>query len=101
MFAVILQDQASLPAPSDDQVQCVEKPGGLFAVRSFSGVASQQQASAQLLQLQGALARDNVMLASDDWLLARYNDPSTKGPFRRNEVMVPVQDFDIWAPLGG
>ena len=67
---------------------------------SFSGKANQQQAKAQLSKLQAALARDKILVASDDWLLARYNDPSTKGPFRRNEVMVPVKDFDIWAPLG-
>lgn len=31
------------------------------------------------------------------WSLARYNDPSTPGPFRRNEVLLPLTDVDMEA----
>ena len=95
-----LQDKDSLPAPIDDQVQCIEMPGGMYAVRSFSGVADQKQAQEQLSILRESLAKHKIQNASDTWTLARYNDPSTKGPFRRNEVMIAVKHFDIWGDLG-
>ena len=91
-----LQDVKSLPAPNDKQVQCVEMPGGLYAVRSFSGRADQKDAQAQLQVLYQKLERDKLQTSSDQWTLARYNDPSTKGPFRLNEVMVNVKNFDLW-----
>ena len=43
-----------------------------------------------------AVQGDAVKIASDDWMLARYNDPSTRPVFRRNEVLVKVKDFDLW-----
>ncbi len=71
-------------------------PGGTYAVRSFSGMADEKQAQEQLKSLQVAMARDDLQAAANDWTLARYNDPSTKGPFRRNEVLVSVMNFDLW-----
>ena len=43
-----------------------------------------------------ALKQDAVSGAADDWVLARYNDPSTRSFFRRNECMVKLSDFDLW-----
>ncbi len=49
-----------------------------------------------------SLKRDGVALAAAaaggrSWSLARYNDPSTPPPFRRNEVLMQLDDnFDIW-----
>ena len=71
-------------------------PGGTYAVRSFSGMAGKKQAQEQLKSLHAAMARDDLQAAANDWTLARYNDPSTKGPFRRNEVLVSVMNFDLW-----
>ena len=70
--------------------------GGFYAVRSFSGRADQTEAEEQLQVLYHKLARDNLQRASNKWTLARYNDPSTKGPFRLNEVLVNVKNFDLW-----
>ncbi len=95
-----LQDKASLPAPDDGQVRCIDMPGGVYAVRSFSGMANESQAARELQQLRQVLARDKLQAVSEDWTLARYNDPSTKGPFRRNEVLVAVQNFDLWGQAG-
>lgn len=95
-----LQEKASLPTPNDSQVQCVEMPGGFFAVRSFSGKASDKDAQQQLQVLYQKLARDKLEASSDKWTLARYNDPSTKGPFRLNEVLVEVNNFDLWGQNG-
>ncbi len=43
-----------------------------------------------------ALARDGLKPAGAVWSLARYNDPSTPAPFRRNEVLLPLEGFDLW-----
>jgi hypothetical protein len=32
----------------------------------------------------------------DAWVLARYNDPSVKPRFRRNEILMQLKDFDLW-----
>jgi hypothetical protein len=48
-------------------------------------------------ELRAALSRDRISVASHEWVLARYNDPSTRPMFRRNEVLLPVADFDLWA----
>lgn len=29
-------------------------------------------------------------------ILAQYNDPGVAPPFRRNEVLIPLQNFSIW-----
>lgn len=80
-------------------MQCVET-GGLYAVRSFSGKASDEDAQQQLQVLYQKLARDRLEASPDKWTLARYNDPSTKGPFRLNEVLVKVNNFDLWGQNG-
>lgn len=92
----VLQDTASLPLPLDASVRCMQMPGGMYAVRSFSGMAGEVQAQEQLSSLRQAMARDQLKATSEKWTLARFNDPSTKAPFRRNEVLVSVQDFDLW-----
>ena len=91
-----MQEKDSLPTPNDSQVQCVKMPGGFYAVRSFSGKASDEDAQEQLQVLYQKLARDKLKASPDKWTLARYNDPSTKGPFRLNEVLVNVQNFNLW-----
>lgn len=95
-----MQEKASLPTPNNSQVQFVEMPGGLYAVRSFSGKAGEEDAQKQLQVLYQKLARDKLQATPDQWTLARYNDPSTKGPFRLNEVLVKVKNFDLWGPDG-
>lgn len=92
-----VQEKASLPIPNDSQVQCIEMPGGFYAVRSFSGKASDKDAQEQLQVLYQKLARDKLETSPDKWTLARYNDPSTKGPFRLNEVLVNVKNFNLWS----
>lgn len=70
--------------------------GGLWAARVFSGRAGPEAAAQQLQQLRDALAADGVAADGSEWVLARYNDPGTAPPFRRNEVLVPLQSFDLW-----
>lgn len=91
-----LQDVASAPAPQTESVRVKKRGECLYAVASFSGVANPKAASEQESALRQAMQRRGIVADGSDWLLARYNDPSTRPAFRRNEVLVPVKDFVLW-----
>ena len=83
-------------APS---VEVKEVPGGLFAVITFSGMADDAAASAKAAELKQLVAGDGLpVVAGGEWILARYNDPGTPPPFRKNEVLIPLdqEKFKLW-----
>lgn len=90
------QDKSSLPAPNTDRISVAERPSGEYAATSFSGVADPQAASQKERELRVLMQKRGISAASEEWFLARYNDPSTKPMFRKNEVLIPVKDFDLW-----
>jgi hypothetical protein len=71
-------------------------PGGIFAVRLFNGLATPEGADQQQAVLRSALTKDGLQHDGAGYTLARYNDPSTKPFFRRNEVLIPLKDFQLW-----
>uniref|UniRef100_A0A383WAA1 SOUL heme-binding protein n=1 Tax=Tetradesmus obliquus TaxID=3088 RepID=A0A383WAA1_TETOB len=88
---------ASLPAPLDPAVQLQRRPGGIYAAAVFSGVATPRKCSEVSTQLLAALHETRLQPAdSSSWMLARYNDPSVKPRFRRNEILVELRDFNLW-----
>jgi hypothetical protein len=92
---------ATAPAPANDAVRLREWPGGTFAAAAFSGRAGAPRARAEVARLRAALERDGLAAAGGDWALLRYNDPGTWAPLRLNEVLLPVEGFDLWAwPAG-
>lgn len=95
---LLLQDPAqSFPDPDSETVTTRDEAGGLFAVNLFNGVADEQTSQAKRHELLQALQSDGVAYDASKWILARYNDPSTKPAKRKNEVLIPLKDFDIWA----
>lgn len=93
----MLQDIGqSFPDPESDAVTTRDEAGGLFATVIFNGIANEQTSQAKRNELQQALHADGISYDTSKWILARYNDPSTKAAKRRNEVLIPVKDFDIW-----
>lgn len=93
-----MQDSSrSFPDPESDAVKTRDEPGGMYAVKVFNGVADEQASQQKRHELQGALQEDNVPYDASKWILARYNDPSTKPAKRKNEVLIPLKDFDIWS----
>lgn len=93
-----LQGDPKLPEPESDAVRTRSLPGGIFAAYKFSGVADDAAAEEKLGALRGSLSRDGADFDGTEWILARYNDPSTRPIFRRNEVLIPVRKFDVWDP---
>lgn len=83
------------PGPSTQSVSVRRVEGGIQAACVFSGLADQQLVERQRQALQAALERDGYAVAPA-WRVARYNDPSTKPFFRRNEVLMDVNNFDLW-----
>jgi SOUL heme-binding protein len=55
------------------------------------------QVQQQLQRLRQAARKHDLKLKSpSDYIVARYNDPGTKPIFRRNEVLVELEDFKLW-----
>lgn len=96
----------ALPQPQQagrGGVQVKKQDGGLFAVASIGGVVDERKAAVKAEELKRELKRDGVGVVQgkergDWWVLARYNDPSTLPPFRKNEVMVELDGdrFKLW-----
>ena len=88
-----------LPQPIDQRVDVTEFPGGLFAVATFSGIGNEIQAAQMEAELRKDVENDGLFLVpGGKKVLARYNDPGTIPPFRKNEVMLPIDDskFKLW-----
>ncbi len=85
-----------MPSPQTDSVRVRERSEGRYAVASFSGIADPQIAVERESALRQAMQERGIVADGFDWLLARYNDPSTRPAFRRNEVLIPVKEFDLW-----
>ncbi|KAK9804334.1 hypothetical protein WJX72_007791 [[Myrmecia] bisecta] len=91
------KDPGSAPEPNSQDLKLQQRPGGFYAVVQFSGIVDEQRAVDIQAQLRQHLQRDGLAAASDEWILARYNDPQKVKPqFRLNEIMVPVKDFKLW-----
>ena len=94
-----------------DSVIAVSKVrGGIYAVASFGGIATDAASARAFEKLKADLAADGVKLLEEKeekdssspppppFLLAQYNGPVTLPPFRLNEVLVPLdaEAFDLW-----
>jgi hypothetical protein len=78
-------------------VQLQQQPGGIYAAAVFNGVATPRKCGEVQQQLLAALLEAGVTVPDPDaWVLARYNDPSVKPRFRRNEILMQLQEFDLW-----
>lgn len=92
----MVQEAGSVPAPTADDVEVREQPGGHYAVASFSGIADARTSAEVEAALRTGMQSRQLEADGSGWLLARYNDPSTKPMFRRNEVLIPVRNFQLW-----
>ena len=51
----------------------------------------------ELRRLREAVAAHGLQPKSEgDYLVARYNDPGTKPFFRRNDVLIELDGFELW-----
>ncbi|MEO8443753.1 MAG: heme-binding protein, partial [Gammaproteobacteria bacterium] len=79
----------TVPAPLDPQVQIIATPARLVATLRYSGRASAELHNRKERDLRGWMAT-RQLVATGDAISAQYNAPFIPGPFRRNEVLIPV-----------
>ena len=91
-----VQDPTSLPLPEDDQVQCATFPGGVYAVKQFSGEPTQQIMSEQMQGLQQLIARDALSAADSNYVMAQHHGLSAKAYVRQYELLKHLDHFDVW-----
>jgi hypothetical protein len=79
----------TVPEPLDPAVRIVATPARLVAAMTYSGRASEQLQRKKEESLRRELAQ-RALSAVGEPIAAQYNAPFIPGPFRRNEVLIPV-----------
>jgi DNA gyrase inhibitor GyrI len=77
------------PQPESSDVELDQQPGGEFAVVRFSG-PMRQAAERHAVEELRALLEAADLESNGEPLIAYYDSPMIPGPFRRNEVMIPI-----------
>jgi hypothetical protein len=87
-----------LPKPKDGSIKLREHPGGLYAADVFAGNVNSDRVQQRERELRNRLQQDGTRPSSDDWILAQYNVPWQLPFFKRNEILVPLDEktFNLW-----
>ena len=81
-----------LPISENNQIKIVTTPSTIMAVITFSGVAKTELLENKFTNLIKWIEEINyeIILGSKP-IYSYYNDPSTPGFLRKNEIMIPVE----------
>jgi len=79
----------TVPEPLDPAVRIVSTPARLVAAMTYSGRSSEEMHRKKEAALRAELAQRNLAAAGEP-ITAQYDAPFIPGPFRRNEVLIPV-----------
>jgi hypothetical protein len=89
-----------LPKPyKEGLVNLKAHPERWFAATNFSGKPSDEDLQQKVSFVRQRLEQEGSEAADDSWVFARYNKDSwPRGPFRRNDVLVPLREdsIDLW-----
>ena len=85
-------DTDQLPNSENNQIKIVTTPSKIMAVITFSGVAKTELLENNFANLIKWIEEINyeIILGSKP-IYSYYNDPSTPGFLRKNEIMIPVE----------
>ena len=85
-------DTDQLPISENNQIKIVTTPSKIMAVITFSGVAKTELLENNFANLIKWIEEINyeIILGSKP-IYSYYNDPSTPGFLRKNEIMIPVE----------
>ena len=81
----------TLPVPNNPDVTIREVPGEMMATLKFSGVGRERVFEQKRAALENWLAEQGYQAIGAP-RYAGYDAPYVPGPFRRNEVMIPVAE---------
>jgi len=88
--------QTDAPDPLDPKVEVKTVAKEIYAVSTFGGIAGEHDAKREARKLLDQIKKDGLEPVDDSsWILARYNDPGTLPPFRKNEVLLPIKNFKL------
>jgi len=79
----------TVPEPLDPNVRIVATPARLVASLRFSGWMSEELHQKKEQALRAELVTRKLVVAGEP-ITAQYDAPFIPGPFRRNEVLIPV-----------
>lgn len=79
----------TVPQPLDPAVRIVSTPARLVAAFTYSGRMSAEAHREKEASLRAELGRRGLEVAGEA-ITAQYDAPFIPGPFRRNEVLIPV-----------
>jgi hypothetical protein len=82
----------TIPKPKNADVKLREIPGKLFAVNSFTGFNTQSRIQVKTDELNAWIGQKKLKVLGQTQL-ARYDPPWTLPVFRRNEVMIEVENL--------
>jgi len=82
--------QRGVPEPTNGAVQVTTIPGGLFAVKRYSGSTSAERA-AKATEALRAWMKQSGLSADGEPVRAVFNPPWTPDFMRRNEVMIRIE----------
>ena len=80
---------ATVPEPTNPAVRIVATPPRLLAALRFSGWMSEELHRKKEQALRAELATRKLVITGEP-ITAQYDAPFIPGPFRRNEVLIPV-----------
>ena len=84
----------NIPQPKNSEVKLREIPGKFFAVNSYTGFNNQARVQTKTDELNAwVLAQKMKTLSSPQ--LSRYDPPWTLPMFRRNEIMIEIEEFKL------
>lgn len=81
----------NIPQPSNPQVEIGNRPGGLYAVIRYSGRDSGNGRLNQTAVLEEWIQNQGLIVVGETEF-ASYDPPWTPGFFRRNEILIHVQE---------
>lgn len=81
---------AGIPEPTGDNVRIQKRPGGRFAVYRFNGRLN-KETTANAEQKLRAWIKEKGLTQTGTMEAAGYDPPWTPGPFRRNEILIRLE----------
>lgn len=90
----------TVPEPMDPNVRIVATPQRLMAAITYSGRVSEAMHVRKEQALRAELAKRELAVAGEP-ITAQYDAPFIPGPFRRNEVLIPVTRAAARNPAAG
>ena len=79
----------SLPLSNKNNVSIKVKEVGLVAVIGFGGWATEERTNKYINKLKILILNEKLNI-SDEIIVAQYNSPWAIPPFRKNEILIPL-----------